>query len=100
MKKILDMTAEEVKEYFLKSSSYFNMNLPEYFDFTDLLKDIDNKMSNARISTLWNNKPDKYDDINYKFQQNKDGKYAWRMFQLIHPAIYVELVNIITEPSN
>ena len=44
--------------------------------------------------------PDKYDDVNYKFYHNKDGKYAWRMFQLIHPALYVNLVNVITNEKN
>jgi hypothetical protein len=31
---------------------------------------------------------------------NKDGRYAWRPFQLIHPVIYVSLVQKITEPSS
>ncbi|GAA6208537.1 hypothetical protein NBRC116601_18300 [Cognatishimia sp. WU-CL00825] len=30
---------------------------------------------------------------------NKDGKYAWRPQQIIHPVIYVALVNAITEPE-
>ena len=100
MKKVLNMSANEAKKYFLKSSSYFNMSLPEYFDFTNLLNDVDCKINNIDKNKLKNNKPDKFDDINYKFNQNKDGKYAWRMFQLIHPLIYIELVNIITEENN
>jgi len=31
---------------------------------------------------------------------NKDGKYAWRPLQIIHPALYVSLVNKITETQN
>ena len=31
MKKVIDMSAQEAKKYFLKSTSYFSMNLPEYF---------------------------------------------------------------------
>ena len=100
MKKVLNMSANEAKKYFLKSSSYFNMSLPEYFDFTNLLNDVDCKINNIDKNKLKNNKPDKFDDVNYKFNQNKDGKYAWRMFQLIHPLIYIELVNIITEENN
>jgi len=100
MKKVIDMNEKEAKEYFLKHSSYFSMSLPEYFDFTDLLKDIDSKINNMGLSSLWSDKPSKYDNVNYKFHQNKDGKYAWRMFQLIHPAIYVDLVNIITDKTN
>lgn len=100
MRKVIDMSEQEVKEYFLKSSSYFSMSLPEYFDFTDLLKDVDSKINNRTLSSLWNDNPSKYDNVNYKFHQNKDGKYAWRMFQLIHPAIYVDLVNLITQKDN
>lgn len=100
MKRVLDMTPDEAKKYFLKSSSYFNMSLPEYYDFTNLLNDIEIKINNVALSSLWNDKPERYDNVNYKFNQNKDGKYAWRMFQLIHPAIYIELVNIITEKNN
>lgn len=100
MRKVIEMSEKEAKEYFLKGSSYFSMNLPEYFDFTDLLKDVDSKISNRTLASLWNDKPNKYDNVNYKFHQNKDGKYAWRMFQLIHPAIYVNLVNLITQKNN
>lgn len=100
MKKIIDMSADDAKKYFLKSSSYFNMNLPEYFDFSDLLDDVESKMNGNALPQLWNNKPDLYDNVNYKFNQNKDGKYAWRMFQIIHPAIYIDIVNTITEPNN
>ena len=31
---------------------------------------------------------------------NKDGKFAWRPFQLIHPALYVFLVQEITQENN
>ncbi|MBQ3409288.1 MAG: RNA-directed DNA polymerase [Clostridia bacterium] len=40
------------------------------------------------------------DDVNYKFYHNKDGKYAWRKFQLINPILYVYLVNEITKKNN
>lgn len=80
MKKILDMTEEEARNCFMKNSSYFSMSLQEYLDFTNLLVDVDKKMNNLRLSKLWYNKLEKYDDINYKFQQNKDGKFAWRSF--------------------
>ncbi|CAB5505090.1 RNA-directed DNA polymerase, partial [Bathymodiolus thermophilus thioautotrophic gill symbiont] len=40
--------------------------------------------------------PSNFENINYKLFSNKDGKYAWRLFQLIHPVLYVSLVNYIT----
>lgn len=104
MKKILDMTPDRAKKYFMKNTSYFSLELPKYFDFTELLKKIDKKIQCKNLSDFYKNAklmtPDKYDDVNYKFYHNKDGKYAWRMFQLIHPALYVHLVNVITTEEN
>jgi hypothetical protein len=31
---------------------------------------------------------------------NKDGRHAWRPFQLIHPALYIALVDQMTQPAN
>ena len=51
---------------------------------------------------MYNNgiKPCQLENVNYKFIHNKDGKYAWRPFQLIHPALYVDLINKITSSEN
>lgn len=104
LKKILDMTPERAKKYFMKNTSYFGLELPKYFDFTDLLKKVDKKIQGKNLTDFYKNaklmSPDKYDNVNYKFYHNKDGKYAWRMFQLIHPAVYVYLVNMITSEDN
>lgn len=40
-----------------------------------------------------------YENVNYTIYSNKDGRYAWRPFQLIHPAIYVDLTRQMTEPK-
>ena len=44
-------------------------------------------------------KPCDHEGVNYSMLSNKDGRYAWRPFQVIHPALYVSLVNKITEPA-
>ncbi len=44
--------------------------------------------------------PKFYEKVNYLFLDNKDGAYAWRPLQLIHPVLYVDLVNIITKENN
>ena len=44
--------------------------------------------------------PSEFEDVNHNFLNNKDGKFAWRPFQLIHPALYVSLVHQITEKEN
>ena len=50
MKKILDMTPERAKKYFMKNTSYFGLELPKYFDFTDLLKKVDKKIQGKNLS--------------------------------------------------
>lgn len=50
MKKILDMTPERAKKYFMKNTSYFGLELPKYFDFTDLLKKVDKKIQGKNLT--------------------------------------------------
>ena len=103
-KNILALSAQEAKDYFLEEDSYFNFDLPPYFKFTPLLKKIDKKFKNKKIKEFYNSdkniRPKLFDDVNYKIIHNKDGKYAWRPLQLIHPVLYVALVRLITEESN
>lgn len=44
--------------------------------------------------------PRRCEDVCYATLSNKDGRHAWRPLQLIHPAIYVSLVDAITSRSH
>lgn len=94
------MTSIEARAYFLKSSSYFSGNLPSYFDFTGILQRVSEELDNKSLSDIWIKKPGNCSNVNRKIIMNKDGKYAWRQLQIIHPFIYVDLVNIITKKEN
>lgn len=102
MKIVHYLSNRDAKKYFLKSESYANFDLPKYFNFGELLKIIDDKCKGENINSLC--KPDcapsGYPDVNFTILNNKDGKYDWRPFQLIHPSLYVALVNTITEKNN
>jgi hypothetical protein len=112
MKNILEYDHTEARRFFLKEESYFNFDLPTYFTFQPLLNKVSNKLQGKRLSdfysTFYNSKKDKnlptfpqfYENVNYEFLNNKDGKYAWRPFQLIHPAIYCSLVHNMTTSKN
>ncbi len=100
MKNILEYSEKDVRRFFLKKESYVNFDLPIYFSFQTLINKIDKKLSKSKLSDFRNSSPRDFDDINYQLLSNKDGKYAWRPFQLIHPAIYVSLVHRITEKEN
>ncbi len=107
MTTILDFSAEKAKDFLLKEDSYSNIDLPEYFTFSELLLNIENLLKTQKISDNYAQdingkpiKPNACENVNYKIIANKDGLYAWRPLQLIHPVLYVALVNIITEEKN
>lgn len=114
MKNILDLNNIEAREFLLKQESYINIDLPPYIQFDKLItklstvlkdkKNINNLKKNIpredKPNKTRNIEPKEFDDINYKIFHNKNGKYDWRPFELIHPLLYVNLVYTITEESN
>jgi len=112
MRRILELNHTEAKQYFLKEESYFNFDLPKYFVFQTVLSNVSAELNGKSLTdyystppTLKSGKlnhplPSDFDDVNYKLLNNKDGKFAWRPLQLIHPALYVSLVHKICEPDN
>lgn len=98
-KSILELSAAEAREYLLKPESYCGLDLPPYIRFDDLLKATHEALSGETLSNL-SSAPRNHDDVNYTILNNKDGKYAWRPFQLINPALYVSLVNYMTTDVN
>ncbi|MBL7136235.1 MAG: RNA-directed DNA polymerase [Candidatus Marinimicrobia bacterium] len=111
MKNILEFNHNKAREFFLKEQSYFNFDLPSYFVFETLLNEISQEIDGGNIEDYYkifkpkNGEqekiiPSKLEGVNYILLNNKDGKYEWRPFQLIHPALYVDLVHKITEEKN
>lgn len=111
MKKILDFSYADARRFFLKEESYYNFDLPKYFVFQKLLEQISQEIQEKPLSDYYGNnvdlsgktratRPCDYENVNYRFLNNKDGKFAWRPLQLIHPAIYVSLVHKISKEEN
>jgi hypothetical protein len=111
MRKIIDLNHNEARQFFLKEESYFNFDLPRYFVFQNLIESISEKLDGKRLSDFYDRTtadegkskttyPSDFENVNYEILHNKDGKYAWRPFQLIHPALYVSLVHRITEEAS
>jgi len=101
MKKLIELSSEEAKKHFLKGSSYFNADLPNYISFVPILDDVVEVLGDKNYANFKKrNGPEKYSGVNYNFLANKDGRFAWRPLELIHPAIYVSLVNLICVPEN
>lgn len=112
MKSILELSNVEAKEFLLKQESYCRIDLPVYFSFQTLLNAVSTAIDNKLLSDFYGSYFDEvkkktkptlpcyYENVNYILLNNRDGKYAWRPLQLIHPAIYVDLVGRITNTDN
>jgi RNA-directed DNA polymerase len=99
-KKLADCTPAEAKAYFLKGSTYFNSDLPTYFGFDTFLAELDAVMAGRNYKQIMAADPAQLDDVNYKLLTNKDGRFAWRQYELIHPVLYVSLIDTICGDAN
>lgn len=103
---VLEMNNTEAKVFFMKSESYFNAKLPDYIKFDAALKSAEKILKNKKgqpkdIESVAEHKTYKErDDLNYTIIMNKNGHYSWRPLVLIHPILYVDLVNYITNKDN
>lgn len=93
---VLDMTSAEARRFLLKPESYCNIDFPPYFRFSRTLSKVSRVMGRADLRGMRKENPRNYEGVNYPLLTNKDGRHAWRPFQLIHPALYLSLVNHIT----
>ncbi len=102
MKSILSMSSNTAKNYLLKSESFSNVELPIYYKFDNIISYILKLTEGKNMSDFYNDqiKPQDLDDVNYTIVKNKNGKYDWRPIELIHPFLYIQLVQIITLKEN
>ena len=103
-KNILEFNRKEARNFFLKSESYCNLELPEYIDMGQMVRGFLYSVLNGNIS--WDKikkdgvSPKDLSDVNYILFTNKDAHYEWRKFQFIHPIFYLLLVDLITQEEN
>ena len=98
-KSVLRLSHGEARSFFLKSESYCNVDLPDYFHFGGLIEKVAAELKSKSLASL-SKTPREHERVNHSILSNKDGRHAWRPFQLIHPAIYVSLVSEITDRPN
>ncbi|HMQ09673.1 MAG TPA: RNA-directed DNA polymerase [Oligoflexia bacterium] len=105
-KKVSDLDHETAKNFFLKEKIYCRVGIPSYYKFSNLLNDIDNHLKSFKIDdikeTLFDKKndPKNFEEVNYRLDINKDGRFSWRRQEIINPILYIWLVRVITEENN
>ena len=112
MTRIIDLPASDAKAHFLKGSSYFRDDVPPYISFEPIIAGVAEIMGERQYTDYQATivkpgsdktvpaKPADFARVNYQFISNKDGRFGWRPYELIHPVIYVSLVNIICNQTN
>jgi RNA-directed DNA polymerase len=100
MKRLIELSNEEAHNHFLKGSSYFNGDMPPYLSFEPILENVSTILNGNIYKDFQGSRPSELANVNYNFIANKDGKFAWRPLELMHPAIYVSLVNVICKEEN
>lgn len=94
------MTNNQARAFLLKPESYCTVELPEYLQFGGILTKAAKLLRTASLAGMQKDSPRKHEGVNYAMLSNKDGRHAWRPFQLIHPALYVSLVNAIIQKDH
>jgi hypothetical protein len=93
---ILEMSADEARGFLLNPASYCRIDLPDYIDFTEVLVETAKELDAATLPSMQKHSPRDESGVNYSLLANKDGRHAWRPFQIIHPALYASLVQSLT----
>lgn len=99
---VLEMSGEEACAFFLKPESYCGFDLPPYFSFAPIVSEAAKFLQGKELLGLCEAdvKSKDCEGVNHLLLTNKDGRHAWRPFELIHPVLYANLVNTITDKSN
>lgn len=97
---IIELSNEEAKAFLLKHESYSPFELPPYFRFENLLDEVNQKLRRNFSFKKHCREASKLDGVNYIILNSKDGRYSWRPYELIHPVLYVSLVNQMTRKDS
>ncbi len=102
MRNITELNHTDAHEFFLKAKSYFRQDFPPYISFQPILDAVGDVLKRRGYSDFCKSrmKPENLSGVNYQLTANKDGRFGWRPLEVIHPAIYVSLVNVVCEQDN
>ncbi|MDE6329079.1 MAG: RNA-directed DNA polymerase [Muribaculaceae bacterium] len=95
--RILDLSAQEALDALMSNDFYFTTELPEYFDFSEVLKYAADSIGSKSLDECINGdcRPESVDGVNLDVISNKDGRYAVRPLTLANPFLYYMLARDI-----
>jgi len=103
---ILDMHSLKARSFLREDKQYVNFSMPPYFKFNEVLMAASSILNNKSLQDICLQEsgrsvyPSSCADVNYTVLDNKDGAFAWRQMQILHPVLYVDLMNLITTEDN
>ena len=100
MMTVLELSNVKARNFFLEPQCYGSTELPPYFDFKTALDASVKILKTSHLTNTILDAAKASDGVNYTLVNNKDGKYAWRPLQFIHPLLYADLVHNMTTKEN
>ena len=100
--RITELQAKEALDVFLTNDLYCTTELPEYFDFSDVLKFASESIGTKSLEECIQEgkTPEKLKDVNLDMITNKDGKYGVRPLTLANPFLYYLLARDICNETS
>ena len=97
---ILTLNDNEALNFLMKSEQFHGFELPEYFDFDEVLGFVRKTVADRPYDECVIANPGELQDVNFDILLNKDGKYAVRPLVLCNPYLYYFLAREITWEKN
>lgn len=97
---ILSLKSKDALDFFMRSEQFHGFEMPEYFDFTEVLDFVRKTIGNRSYDECVTASPSDFQDVNFDILLNKDGRYAVRPLVLCNPYLYYFLAREIAGEKN
>lgn len=99
-KTVLTLKSSEALDYFMSTRQFHAFELPEYFDFTQVLDFVRKSVGNKPYGECVVGSASEMKDVNFDIMLNKDGHYGVRPLTLSNPYLYYFIAREICQPEN
>lgn len=99
-KTVLTLKSNEALDYFMSTRQFHAFELPEYFDFTQVLDFVRKSIGNKSYDECVIESASSMQDVNFDIMLNKDGHYAVRPLTLSNPYLYYFIAREICQAKN